>query len=367
MLVCHVTSVHPWTDTRIYTRMFCGLLEENIQVLLVAPNYPESNHQDERVVLLDPPNNRFDRILTFRKKIVNAALALKPDIVHLHDPELFGYTKLFQRHGIRVVLDWHEDFPNQIKIKHWIPKLLRSLVSAFAKRWVRKITRCADASITVTPPIVEAMSYANPLLVRNFPTLREYPKTVKPITQRSSIVYLGALSPNRGSDTMAKALSNVAQNRELTWVVIGSLGEGATEESVGELASPCRVEFRGRLDRKEIAKELSNAQIGLCVIKNVHNYLDSYPTKVFEYMMWGVPVVMSRFDTLVQLFGEEVPGIFVDPESVSETQAAIIDLLDHPSNAQKFSNLGRKQISEQLNSEVDLAALINLYRSFSKG
>lgn len=367
MRVCHVTSAHNWSDTRIYTRMFCGLQNGGVEVTLVAPNCPHINEPKDGTALLKPPKNRLLRLLLFRKKIVNKSIELKPEIVHLHDPELFTYTEFFKKQNIAVVLDWHEDFVGQIKIKHWIPKFLRGLISKIVYLWCKQVTQKADASITVTPDVVNKMKYANPVLIRNFPTLRELPATIPPYTNRLNLIYLGALTPNRGCDEMAKSISLLRDSEQVVWDIVGEISEGAVKSTILNHAKPATVNFLGFLNRDEVASCLAEAKIGLCTIKDIDNYGVSYPTKVFEYMMWGIPVVMSRFSSLVELFGKEVPGIFVNPDNTEEIRDAIQWLLDNPKEAEKMGLLGRKLIKERFNWERDLHNLINLYENIHNG
>jgi glycosyltransferase involved in cell wall biosynthesis len=363
MKICHVTSVHPWSDARIYTKMVCGLRQNGINTVLVAPNHPPHKIKVGGVILLPPPKNRLSRILFFRRRVILRALKTNPDIVHLHDPELFGYTRLFKKHGIKVVLDWHEDFVGQIKNKHWIPRMFRGSISFVASIWCRFITKRADASITVTPPIVQTMSFANPLLIRNFPTLREFPEKTNPPTDRVEVVYIGGVSEIRGCYTMAEAIGLVAKQIPLTWVVAGDVSIMVDQDRLRALAYPASINILGRVSRDRVASVLSSATVGLCVIQDVSNYSVSYPTKVFEYMMWGVPVVMTQFDTLADLFGVDVPGIFVDPQNIDEVSSAIALLLNNPAEAQRLGSIGRKLVKNRFNWEVDLSELITLYQS----
>jgi glycosyltransferase involved in cell wall biosynthesis len=365
MRVCHVTSVHPWLDTRIYVKMVLGAKKEGVDVSYVAQNIPQQNEPIYGVHLLLPPRSRFFRVLFFRKKIIKKALATNPEIVHLHDPELFTYVSYFQKRRIKVVLDWHEDFPGQIQDKHWIPRKVRKPLSKLATFWCRRVCRRADANITVTPQIVKTMSYASPLLVRNFPTLTEYPVELPDYQERDTIIYLGVLSPPRGSSLMSTAVSAVAKTNPVTLVIAGILDEGVNADKMVRLAKPAEIRFLGQVDRTRVTEELGTSRIGLCVYKKNDNHNVSYPTKIFEYMMWGIPVVMSRLNSLVELFGDEVPGIFVNPDNTEEIRDAIQWLLDNPIEAEKMGLLGRKLIKDRFNWEIDLQNLINLYANLS--
>ena len=361
MNVCHITSAHPSTDVRIYTKMVLGLRSMGVKSTLVAPNKPYQENQ-QYTILLDSPVGRIARLFFFRRKVVRAALKTNPNIVHLHDPELFPYTSYFQKRGIKVVLDWHEDFPGQIKIKHWIPGILRGVISKMALRWSKKITNIADASITVTPGVVNKMHFAKPTLIRNFPTLRELPASIPDYSERHNLLYIGAVTPNRGSVEMAKAISQLQNPQNITLDIAGDISEGETKFNIKQNAKPATINCLGHQNRHEVASLLSRSCIGFCFIKDIDNYALSYPTKCFEYMMWGIPVVMSRLNSLTELFGDEVPGIFVDPNDVDDITHAIQWLLDNQVEAERMGLLGQKLIQEKLFFEQDLVLLLELYK-----
>ena len=156
--------------------MVLGLHQAGVESILVAPNKP-SQEEQPNTILLAPPSGRLERLCSFRRKVALAALNTKPDIVHLHDPEMFTYIRFFQKRGIKVVLDWHEHFASQIRTKHWIPRTLRRPISVIAKYWCKRVCKQSDATITVTPQIATYMSFANPVLIRNYPTLERWANT----------------------------------------------------------------------------------------------------------------------------------------------------------------------------------------------
>lgn len=362
MKICHITSVHPATDTRIYIKMVLGLHQAGVESILVAPN-ELSQEEQPNTILLAPPSGRLERLCSFRRKVALAALNTKPDIVHLHDPEMFTYVRFFQKRGIKVVLDWHEHFVSQIRTKHWIPRTLRRPISVIANYWCKRVCKQSDATITVTPQIATYMSFTNPALIRNYPTLREFPECIPEYNNRKNLVYVGMLSPQRGSREMAQAVSNIAHRSPITLTVAGPLDVEENADEMNRLAEPAVIDFQGLVNRDQVGEVLTSAKIGLCLFKDIGNHQVAYPTKIFEYMMWGIPVVMSHLDSLVDLFDDEVPGIFVDPNNVDEITNAIQWLLDNPKEAEKMGLVGQKLINEKFNWEHDFASLIDLYEN----
>ena len=56
-----------------------------------------------------------------------------------------------------------------------------------------------------------------------------------------------------------------------------------------------RIRFLGRVTPDEVLDVIHSARCGLVIDHPISNYLESYSTKMFEYMACGVPVVCSDF------------------------------------------------------------------------
>ena len=84
-------------------------------------------------------------------QVLEHALKLNADIYHIHDPELLKIVKPLKRKGKKVVYDVHEDLPRQILSKHWIPGILRKLISITTEVYENRISKKCDYIITATP------------------------------------------------------------------------------------------------------------------------------------------------------------------------------------------------------------------------
>ena len=131
MKVAHLTSAHPRHDIRIFVKECSTLAAAGHEVtLIVADGLGEEIRNGVRFHDVGPKRGgRFSRMTGTVKRVYEAALALRPDIVHFHDPELIPAAVRLKQAGIKVVYDVHEDMPRQILAKHWIPGMLRPAVS----------------------------------------------------------------------------------------------------------------------------------------------------------------------------------------------------------------------------------------------
>ena len=61
--------------------------------------------------------------------ILKRVVKLKPQVGHFHDPDFIFSAIFLSILGKKVVYDVHEDVPNQILAKNWIPKTFRKSIS----------------------------------------------------------------------------------------------------------------------------------------------------------------------------------------------------------------------------------------------
>jgi hypothetical protein len=91
-------------------------------------------------------------------RVYRKALALNAGICHFHDPELMPFGLLLKLHGRKVIYDVHEDYPDDIMFKEYIPRILRKPLSLAVGLMERIFSPFYDAVVVVIPKIFERFS-----------------------------------------------------------------------------------------------------------------------------------------------------------------------------------------------------------------
>ena len=84
-------------------------------------------------------------------------------------------------------------------------------------------------------------------------------------------------------------------------------------------------------------------------------------TKIFEFMMAGIPVVATNFDIWKDIIEKNNCGICVDCNDINAISDAINTTLSDRNLARQMGNNGHKLILEKYNWEILAKTLIEIY------
>lgn len=358
--VRHLTSVHPLGDNRIFYRECKSLADAGYDVALVVGHPPSQPVAGVPVIGVGEPRNRVDRATRIVWKVFRAALKERAQLYHLHDAELLWIGLLLRLLGRRVVYDVHEDTPKQIMNKFWIPWWAKRVLATGTGLLERLAAATFNGVVAATPSIAERFPGAHTAVVQNFPHLAA--ARDRPAGEPTyAFAYTGGLAAVQGlreivttAGLLPPALGDA--------VVAGWFDDDALEQEVRAAQGWQRIRFLGRVTPAEVLDAITSARCGLVIDHPISNYLDSYSTKMFEYMACGIPVVSSDFPLWVRLVGDADCGVTVDPKDPEAVVKAVEALCLAPEEARRLGENGRRAIRERYNWENEFAKLDDLYR-----
>ncbi len=367
--VTHLTSVHPADDVRIYVKECQTLAAAGFSVTLIAPGELRLSSGGVRMVAVRRAGGRLGRVTRTALAVYRAAVRRRAHIYHFHDPELIPVGLLLKLSGSRVIYDVHEDLPGEILTKPWIRPALRKPVAAMAAAGEWLAAHAFDGIVTVTPTIAARFPTAKTVIVRNFPMLSEMlPRALQvPYPERSPIVaYVGSLTTIRGAHEMVRAMGVLRPGDSTQLWLAARTEPPELEAALAVHPGWDHVTTTGWLDRAAVADLLGRARVGIVTFLPAPNHLSAYPTKLFEYMAAGLPVVASDFPVWRELVERAGCGLLVDPEDPAAIAAAIDRLLSDPGAAEAMGERGRSAVRDQLNWEKEGEALVALYDRLSR-
>ena len=367
--VCHLTSVHPPYDTRIFEKECLSLVAAGYDVHLVAPmNGRAQNGSSERVrgvtiASVAPSRGRLARAVVTTARVFARALGIRARLYHFHDPELLPVGILLRVLGKRVIYDVHEEVPADILDKAYLPRWTRGLLARIVDIGERWAARGMSGIVAATPTIARRFSPARSVVVQNFPSPGEFPPSSEhPYATRGPVAaYVGLINELRGATEMVRAVEHVAAQQRATLVLAGRFDTAALEARARALPGWRHVDYRGTLAHAAVVPMLAEARLGLVLFHPRPNHMSAQPNKLFEYMAAGLPVVASRFPLWQEIVEGSRCGLLVDPLDPREIGAAIAWLFEHPAEAEAMGARGRAAVRDRFNWPCEAATLLRCY------
>jgi glycosyltransferase involved in cell wall biosynthesis len=245
------------------------------------------------------------RILTF-------AIQNRPKVVNIHGLTLLplgSLIKLFT--SAKLVYDTHE-LETETDGLTGIRQLLA--------RWVERIfIRYVDATIVVGDQIqnwyISKYKCKNIETVLNCPYFVNYEKSdiirdeLKIEKSRKIILYLGGISEGRGIRFLLDAFNSLEDNN----YALVFIGYGELEELVLSYSRP-----------EEVILYAGSADIGISIIAdNCLSYTYCLPNKLFEYIMAGIPSIISDLPEMRQIVDFYKIGVVISGKEQSELKVAL--------------------------------------------
>ena len=360
--VCHLTSVHPWADTRILYRECASLAQHGYEVHLVVANQQPGEFPGVQIHAVHAPaGNRLTRMWSVANAVFKKALEIDAAVYHFHDPELIPTGRRLQRRGKKVIYDVHEHVPNQIRTKYYIPKAVRPVIAGLFDWFEKRMARKMDGIVTAVDTVRDRLLPCNPMTV----DINNYPEGeiiyVQPDWSKKSrdVVYAGLINEIRGIRELMDAL---ALQGDWRLALAGTFGSTALESAMKQHPGWKRVDYFGQQPRTVVADLLAASRIGIVTFLSAPNHDNNQPNKLFEYMAAGIPVVCSHFPRWKKIMDDTGCGICVDPTSPAAIAEAAGYLLSHPEEAQAMGLKGRKAMESTYNWGPEEKKLIKLYQ-----
>lgn len=331
-----LTTAHPYDDVRIYHKQAKTLAQAGWQVEIINRHFEGTGEDGVRFRRMALPDGRAARMLFGAGRALSALEECRADICVLHDPELLWLIAPLRRRGIAAVFDAHEDYPQSIKTKRWIPQPLRLVASKGGAGLLKVCLPQADAVMAATEQIARRLG-RRAVLVRNRVT-REDCRLFDEAAGRFSplertVCYAGSISAQRGIVQMIQACHMAGA----VLLLAGSFESDALRRNLESMPEYACVRYRGVLGREGIASLYALSNAGLLLLSPTPAYMDSEPIKLFEYLCAGIPVIASDFDHWRSIVPHELAEFvpFGDVPAAARAIQRALDASDWRGTAQR--------------------------------
>jgi glycosyltransferase involved in cell wall biosynthesis len=366
MKITHLTSVHPPDDNRIF-KICRSVARTGRTVSYVVP--AEKDHSVDGVAIKSVPvlSSRILRMLLTTWRVYWRAVEERADIYQFHDPELIPVglaLRLLQNR--KVVYDVHENVPDQILSKRYIPRPLRKLTARAFDWFERHAAARFSAIVTANEDISERFNRANDhvVAIHNYAEAREFAGTPENNEARyaSGVVFHSAASERTAFPAVVQAIELLSKKISVRLIVTGVTDSEAREAAGLARRSCCpQIEVVGLLSREEMARAYLESAVSLVFYNQPRNHSSIRANRFFEALAAAAPVIVSDFPEWRAAVESISCGLAVDPEDPTAIAAAIEYVLTHPEEAAAMGKRGRHAFLTEFTWEQECNKLLRFY------
>ena len=385
--ICSLSTVHYAYDNRIYHKQARSLAAAGFSVTVLARAEDDPPPDDTvNVQYLPSHHSRFARFVS-TLRLLGRVFQLRARVYVVHDPELLPLALALKLLRCRVVYDMHEDMPAQIGMKEWLPRWSRPFIAALYRRLERFALRRLDGLVLAETGYEPAYTHRHRATVLNYPTTRSHQADAQDATHQiisasddepgqvpaqapgQVVAYVGTLTERRGLFTMLEAARQIKEDiPSVLFKLVGPINvpsEAARAKAfIDDHDLHQIVQFTGRLAPVQAHAQLKDARVGLALLEPEPNYLHSLPTKLFEYMLAGVPVLCSNVPLWQQIVADSGCGFTVSPHDMTAIVSHLKLLLQDDEVWRRCRDHGLAAVHQHYTWESQAEHLIDFYAAF---
>jgi glycosyltransferase involved in cell wall biosynthesis len=213
---------------------------------------------------------------------------------------------------------------------------------------------------------------ARPQIINTYPKVRNFPllRLVQPTSgeerltiDRIVLAYPGGLTRDRGLHVMLET-ARLLEKEGVELHLMGKFTDTEDEQIAKKIAN---VKYLGFLPLAQVYAHLATAHIGLLVLQPAYRYSAAEATKLFEYMLCGLPVIASNFPGFQRFIEDNHCRLCVDPTQPEKVASAILALCRDPHLREILGQNGRKVVLEKYNWESESQVLLGIYEQVLAG
>lgn len=368
MKVCMLTTVHPPFDTRIFHKEAKSLAKVH-DVTVIAPDEERIGKEINgvRIITVKKPKSKLLHPITMWR-VFKEGFKQDCEVYHCHEPgSLFVAVILRFIKRKKLIYDAHEHYASLIASNKIFPKIIRGIIESVCFKVELTLSTFADYIIVVRKDLETTFEIVNKNIETIYvcPDLSFFP--LKKVNRKEIVVYEGAVDiEKRGLKIFLASLAIVsAKIKHMKYIVVGKIPEDDLAFCMNYLDKnnmQGHFEYTGWVGYDSVFEYLCQAKTGVILLQPVYyNNIMGIPNKLFDYMAAGIPVIASNFPNISKIVREADCGVLIDPTDPEEIADAIVYLMEHPEEAKRRGENGRRAVEERYNWKKMEERLLRVY------
>lgn len=161
------------------------------------------------------------------------------------------------------------------------------------------------------------------------------------------VLYAGILGYAQGLETILQAAEILSDKQKIIFILVGDGPEKSDLEELARKKNLTNTLFIPNRPRNEIPEIISACDVYVVPLKKLNLFLGAIPSKIFEPLAMGKPVILGVDGEARDLFIEKGKcGLFYVPENYTELAQCILHLEQDRNLAHHLGENGRKYVGE---------------------
>ncbi|NQU27082.1 MAG: glycosyltransferase [Candidatus Marinimicrobia bacterium] len=369
--ICILTSSHPPLDKRIYNKEALSLVKMGFEIDIIAPT--KLNCRDDNNINIIGFTRVAKRVLFPVNwiRIYRLALKRRYSIYHFHDPDLLLLGIILKIVTSRpVIYDVHEHYPERI-LQYWQQNIFIQLLRMFFENFENLCSRIIHNTIVVE----NSQHYrfvklkCNVIKLFNYAKMDDYVATIasKRGYNNNVAIHIGSLQQSRGAMEFIQIAKLVYKlNKKIKLVFVDwfyvkkerDLFYAALENEQAQKY----IKIIPPVQSNQITNLLESADLGLSLLLPIGQSRKAIPTKLFEYMACGLPIIAEASPYNQQFVEKNDCGILVNHNDIEGFANAIVRLIANKELMRTMGANGKKAFIAKYNWELQENKLREYYQ-----
>jgi len=174
--------------------------------------------------------------------------------------------------------------------------------------------------------------------------------------------YIGTVGMAHAVEGIVAAAERVRDNPELAFLIVG---DGAQKQAVADLVAAKglkNVIILPGVDKPRVRDFYALSDINLVTLKKAALFCTVIPSKIFEIMGMGRPILTTVNGECRGIISAAGAGLFVEPEEPEQLAAALLRLAHQPDVLEQWGRQGRQYVEQNFSRDVMARRFWNLLR-----
>ncbi len=258
---------------------------------------------------------RFRSNEIFYSKVVHwlKSCGKKWDFVITRDPGCLPYLIKIRKHtGAKIFYQSHNFYPDT-SLQPDMNKINRRKYKIYETKYIPKL----DGMMALNEPHSELYrKHVDTPVFTGYPGLKKIFEP-KDNFDKKIVLYSGSFQLKKGIDTVIKAFAKM-EDKSVRLILAGGRNDDEIQpvrDMIDSLNIADRANITGWLSYKALENLLREATIGTLPLKDTfYNRYLTAPSKLFDYLAFGMPVISSDMPSIRDIIGDNDCGVFIPPD-----------------------------------------------------